>query len=173
MEFDSIYKNAEPKNIKVILIGESPPAQRKNFFYFSPNSDLYNFTKLAFENVYKDKIGKYKSFLDFFKSKGFFLDDLCRKPINDIKDEYKRGSERQYNIDNLSDRLIEYNLIVIIGIMKKIKDHISEAIRLAKIEPKYIFYLGYPTHNKRNISNYVNGLEDIIRKLIQEDVISY
>ena len=172
MEFDSVYKNAKPEIVKVLLIGESPPAQGKNFFYFAPNSDLYNFTKLAFENVHKDKLGKYKNFLDFFKLKGFFLDDLCRKPINDIKDEYERENERQYNIDNLSDRFIEYNPIVIIGIMKKIKDHIAEAIRLSKIEPKYIFYLGYPTHNKRNISNYINGLEDIIRSLIQEEIIS-
>ena len=27
MEFDSIYKNAKPKIVKVLLIGESPPIQ--------------------------------------------------------------------------------------------------------------------------------------------------
>ncbi|GAH05449.1 unnamed protein product, partial [marine sediment metagenome] len=63
---------------------------------------------------------------------------------------------------------VSNNPTVVIEIMKKIQDHIAEAIRLAKIEPRYIFYLGYPTHNKRNISNYVSGLENIIRILIKE-----
>lgn len=168
MEFDNIYQNAEPKIVKILLIRESPPIQKENFFYFAPNSDLYNFTKLAFENVYGEEIKEAASFLEFFKSKGFFLDDLCRKPINDIKEESKREIERQDSIENLAGRLVEYNPIVIIGIMKKIKNHIAEAIRLSKIEPKYIFYLGYPTHNKRNISNYINGLEEIIRSLIEK-----
>jgi len=172
MEFDSIYKNARPENIKVLLIGESPPIQKENFFYFAPNSDLYNFTKLSFENVSDDKINESKSFLEFFKSEGFFLDDLCRKPINNIKDEYERETKRQSNIIFLAQRIAEYNPIVIIGIMKKIKDHIAEAIRLSKIEPKYIYCLGYPTHNKRNISNYINGLEEIIKDLIQEGILN-
>jgi len=55
--------------------------------------------------------------------------------------------------------------------MKKIKYHIVEAIRLSKIEPKHIHYLGYPTHSRRNISNYVEGLEGIIRSLLKEGVI--
>lgn len=172
MEFDNIYKNAKPEIVKVLLIGESPPIQKENFFFFAPNSDLYNFTKLAFENVYGDKIIKSTGFIKFFKSEGFFLDDLCREPINNIKDEYEREIKRQSNIILLAQRIPKYNPIVIIGIMKKIKDHIAEAIRLSKIEPKYIYYLGYPTHNKRNISNYVDGLEDIIRKLILEGIIS-
>ncbi len=171
MEFDKIYKNAKPEIIKVLLIGESPPIQEKNFFYFAPNSDLYNFTKEAFENVYGDKIKESKNFLGFFKSKGFFLDDLCHEPINDIREEYKRELKRQDNIIYLAERLVKHNPMVIIGIMKKIKDHIAEALRLSKIEPRYVYYLGYPTHNKRNISNYIEGLEKILQTLILEEVI--
>jgi hypothetical protein len=171
MEFDNIYKDAKPDIIKVVLIGESPPAQIDNFFYFAPNSDLYNFTKISFQNIYGEKIKEYKNFLDFFKSKGFFLDDLCHKPINDIKNDYERERERQNNINILSCRLEEYNPTVIIGIMKKIKDHIAEAIKLSKTEPKYIYYLGYPTHSKKNIDNYIYGLENVLHTLIQERVI--
>ncbi|NQT67615.1 MAG: hypothetical protein HQ569_08605 [Actinobacteria bacterium] len=173
MNFDNLYKIAKPENIKILLIGESPPAQEENFFYLAPNSDLYNFTKLTFENVFGDKIRKSTSFIKFFKSEGFFLDDLCREPINNIKDEYERETKRQHNIILLAQRIAEYNPIIIIGIMKKIKYHIAEAIRLSKIEPKYIHYLGYPTRNKTNISNYIDGLEDIIRSLIQEGILYY
>ena len=171
MNLENIYKNSKPEIVKVALIGESPPIKEGNLFYFAPDSDLFNFTKEAFDNVYGKKIKEVKSFLSFFKSKGFYLDDLCHKPINDIKDEYKREGERRNSIDCLASRLAEYNPIVIIGIMKKIKDHITEAISLSKIEPLYIFYLGYPTHSKRNILNYINGLESIIRKLVQEGIL--
>ena len=37
MEFDSIYKNAKPEIVKVLLIGESPPIQKENFFYIQNN----------------------------------------------------------------------------------------------------------------------------------------
>lgn len=171
MEFEKFYKDSCPEIVKVLLIGESPPAEEKNFFFFAPNADLYNFTKLAFEKVYGDKINEASNFLEFFKTKGFFLDDLCREPINDIKNEYQRETKRQNNISSLAKRLSGYNPAIVIGIMKKIQYHISEAIRMSKIEPRYIFYLGYPTHNKRNISNYVNGLENILRTLIKDGII--
>ena len=68
MEFDDIYKNFKPEIVKVLLIGESPPANYKKFFFLAPNADLYNFTKLAFEKVYGDKIKESSTFLEFFKS---------------------------------------------------------------------------------------------------------
>ena len=55
--------------------------------------------------------------------------------------------------------------------MKKIKEHIAESIRLSGIKPIHIYFLGYPTKSKKNISNYINGLENILRTLIQEGII--
>ena len=91
--FKEISSKWQPQRIKVLLIGESPPAQAKNFFFYAPNSDLYNFTKKAFENVYKDKISEYPVFLNFFMDLGCFLDDLCEEPVNYISDKNLRRKE--------------------------------------------------------------------------------
>jgi len=59
--------------IRVLFIGESPPAKERFFFFLAPNADLYNFTKQAFELVYKELLRNSDNFLIFLKTWDVFL----------------------------------------------------------------------------------------------------
>ncbi len=160
-KFESIRQFFIPNKIAVLFIAESPPA-KGDFFYYK-KSDLYKFTKDAFLSVYGDLIDK-SNFLDFFKKKNFFLDDLCHKPINHL-DEIDREKQRKLNIPKLSKRIRVYYPEVIIGIMYKIQNHVDVAIEKSNINLKKYYFLPFPTKNKRNINNYIEGLISALEEL--------
>jgi len=83
--------NFKPKNIRFLFIGESMPSGG-TFFYFE-NSNLYNYTKEAF---LKNFNWPNKEFLKYFMSNGFYLDDLCQEPINQLSESDKRKARNAY-----------------------------------------------------------------------------
>lgn len=168
--FKEISSKWRPKRIKLLLIGESPPAQEKNYFFYAPNSDLYNFTKKAFENVYKDKINEYSTFLNFFMDLGCFLDDLCEEPINYIKDKNLRKREWQDSVQSLKRRFIKYHPLITICIMIQIQEYVQEAIQQSVVNTKYL-QLPFPAFNKKNINNYIAGLSEILKSLRKEKIL--
>ena len=64
--WENLRANYQPDNIRVLFIGESPPASGK--FFYREISTLYYATKEAFNNP--------SNFLIKFQNWGFFLDDL-------------------------------------------------------------------------------------------------
>ena len=67
-----------PDDIKVLFVGESPPAGG-DFFYFGVGN-LFNNTKQAFENVLGIKFKTSNGFLNFFKCCSCYLEDLIPIP---------------------------------------------------------------------------------------------
>ena len=169
-KFKEISSQFRPKIIKVLFIGESPPAKERFFFFLAPNADLYNFTKQAFEIAFKDCAIDPNNFLNFFKNLGCFLDDLCENPINHL-DDFTKDKKRIASISSLATRIKEYNPVVIIAIMKKIRNHITKAINISGIKPKHTFFLGYPTRKKEYIDNYIYGLSEILKSLRTEKIL--
>jgi len=152
----------KPENIKVLIVGESPPVQEKNFFFFAPNSDLYNFTKIAYYKAYSEKLSENLEFLNAFMESGCFLDDLCELPINNIKDKNLRIKEWDKSVNSLKNRIIDYNPIAIICIMKQIENYVSKAILLSGIKIQYFYTIGYPAFKKIAIINYIEELSKIL-----------
>ena len=168
--FKEISSKWQPQRIKLLLIGESPPAQANNFFFYAPNSDLYNFTKKAFENVYKDKISEYPAFLNFFMDLCCFLDDLCEEPVNYISDKNLRRKEWVNSVESLKLRLSKNRPLVTVCIMKQIQEYVQEAIQQSGINTKY-FQLPFPAFKKTNIDNYITGLSEILKSLREEKIL--
>ncbi len=75
-----------PKDVRVLFVGESPPASG-NFFYFG-TGNLFNYTKEAFERAFNVRFNTPLAFLNFFKNCGCYLEDLIPIPglnVNDYK----------------------------------------------------------------------------------------
>lgn len=80
-----IRRKFKPAKIRILFIGESPPAS--GTFFYDGNSNLAKYTQHAFENCFGTSVSQMSEFLRFFKEQGCFLDDLCLYPINDIKNK--------------------------------------------------------------------------------------
>jgi len=166
LNHQKLRESFKPSGIKVLFVAESPP-ERDTFFY-SAKSFLHHYTRKAFYTYYKDEIDKlFPSFLDFFKSEGFYLDDLCHKPtkFGDI-----RKDKKQY-IADLSKRFREYNPKAIIITPLMIDGFVREAILLSGliIDPELIFTLYFAGNGFQN--KYVSGLEQALAILISKGII--
>ena len=70
----ALRESFKPDDIKVLFVAESPPIN--DTFFYSAKSGLYGYTKQVFYEFFKKEIDPYNGFLDFFQSKGCYLDDL-------------------------------------------------------------------------------------------------
>jgi hypothetical protein len=80
----------------------------------------------------KQVFGSKETFLEDFKKKGFYLDDLVLMPINKLQDR-ERSKLRQEAIPELAKRLIEYKPKAVVVVMKAILPTIRKALHMAGI----------------------------------------
>ena len=87
MDTEELRKSYKPDKVKILFVGESPPAG--GTFFYNANSNLYRNTKKAFE-IALEKEWSY-DFLSDFKKMGCYLVDLCLIPVNKgmTKKEYR------------------------------------------------------------------------------------
>jgi len=88
-ELREIYK---PREIKCLLIAESPPRSGNKRFFYNPDQEEYDFLfksvmKVIFSNFKNNyRRGQKHEYLQRFKEQGFYLIDAVDTPINDLDD---------------------------------------------------------------------------------------
>lgn len=116
MDYITLSNNFKPEVINILLIGEAPPPNGKNYFYKVP--EIYPARKSSIEDdtslpatIFNHYFGRrpeapqeYEQFLKCLKERGIYLIDILNKPIVIRK---KDGSLDQ---DNLKILLSEENL---------------------------------------------------------------
>lgn len=165
-EFHRIRLKFLPKKVKVLFIGESPPSGGK--FFFFAKSDLFENTKEVFSKVYNKNMGGYE-FLDFFKSLGCYLDDLCFEPVDKLEAEIRRKKCKE-SIDELSVRIKEFEPLVIIVVIKLIKKEVNKAIEKSNINAE-THYLPFPRYEWQQ-ERYKKELEEILIKLQKKRILN-
>jgi hypothetical protein len=121
-ELEELRRSFRPVRITTLFVGESAP-QSGRFFYCG-NSSLFHGMKRAF--------GNRDTFLEDFKGKGFYLDDLVLKPVNKLE-RRERSRLRWASAARLAERLVEYKPKAIVVVMRAIKPMVQEAMRKAGI----------------------------------------
>jgi hypothetical protein len=121
-KLEELRKSFRPDRITTLFVGESAP-QSGRFFYCG-NSSLFHGMKRAF--------GNQAMFLEDFKGKGFYLDDLVLKPVNKLE-RPERSKLRWASTAKLAERLVEYKPKAIVVVMRAIKPMVTEAMRRAGI----------------------------------------
>ena len=164
-EFKRIRLKYLTEKVKVFFIGEAPPAGGK-FFYLA-KSDLFENTREVFLKVYNKKIGGYE-FLDFFKSLGCYLDDLCFEPVDDLPAEVRK-TKCKGSVDELSERIKKFDPLVIIVVIKCIKEEVDEAIKKSGVNIR-TYYLPFPRYIWQQ-EKYKKELEEILIKLRREKIL--
>jgi hypothetical protein len=121
-KLEELRKSFRPDPITTLFVGESAPDSGR--FFYSGNSSLFHAMKRAF--------GSQETFLDDFKRKGFYLDDLALTPINKL-DKHERSRLRWKATADLAKRLMNYEPKAIVVVMRAIKPMVQEAMRKAGI----------------------------------------
>jgi len=163
-----LRENYTPEIIKVLFVAEAPP--EADTFFYSAKSFFYGYTLQVFETFFDKDINGTK-FLDFFKTAGFYLDDLSHVPM--AFDEI--CSNKDSLIKNLKDRINLYNPTAIIITPKRIEGFVRQAISLSspvnKIDPENIFPLYFPGNGWQN--KYISGLKSALYSLIRKRIVSW
>ena len=162
-EYERIRASYRPPTIKVLLIGESRPAQG-TFFYYG-DSSLLSYTRKAFSTVLGREFASASEFLNYFRDAGFFLDDLCLKPVNHMEPQ-PRKLARKASVSELAARIKAYSPRAIICIMKTIAPLVIDAVDLSGITLEFGFHrVSFPAMS--NEQDYRLGLENTLRELRQ------
>ncbi|HWA94624.1 MAG TPA: hypothetical protein VG844_08470 [Terracidiphilus sp.] len=140
-----------PDRITTLFVGESAPQSGR--FFYSSNSSLFHAMKRAF--------GEGTIFLEDFKRKGFYLDDLVLVPVNKLE-RSERTRLRWTSVAGLTERLVEYKPRAVVVVMKAIMPMVREAMRNAGLmrEP---FCIPHPAFG--NWTRFHNAMTKIIDDL--------
>jgi hypothetical protein len=115
-----------PTDIRVLFIGESPPAG--GTFFYHANSNLYNATREAFQAAIP-ALREEPVFLDAFERLGCYLEDLCEQPVNDLDmRDPMRLQARADGVTPLARRMRRFSPQVVVVVMKAIAGDATRAL---------------------------------------------
>ena len=150
-ELEELRKSFLPGYVTTLFVGESAPESGR--FFYSGNSSLFHAMKRAF--------GNQEAFLQDFRKRGFYLDDLVLTPVNKLE-KRKRTRLRQEAVPELAKRLIEYKPKAIVVVMQAILPVVRKAMQMAGIsyEP---FCVPHPAFG--NWTRFHNAMTKILSDL--------
>jgi hypothetical protein len=148
---EELRKSFGPGLITTLFVGESAPDSGR--FFYSSDSSLFRAMKRAF--------GNRETFLEDFKKKGFYLDDLVLTPINKLE-RRERSRRRQEAVPELAKRLVEYKPKAVVVVMRAILPMVRQAMSKAGItyEP---YCVPHPAFG--NWTRFSNAMTEIIDDL--------
>jgi len=123
---------------------------------------MTSYTARAFEKAHKQDFSSQDQtkFLEYFKTCGCYLDDVCHFPIDGFDDE-KRAQTLAENVPALTSRLKDFRPEAIAIVLKKIETHVRVAIVQAEIKPK-VFVLPFPGYGYQG--KYIDLMEKIVKR---------
>lgn len=137
-ERETLRESFRPKRIRILFIGEAPPASGR--FFYSANSGLYRAMRDAFSAV-NPRIDD-TNFLRLFQASGCYLTDLYPAPVDHL-DEKLRRRARVAGEDTLSEELMRLRPEKIAPLLRAITNHVKHAAVRAKWRGE-IIELPYP-----------------------------
>lgn len=159
MERDLIRQSFRPKQIKVIFIGESPPAN--GHFFYDGNSSMFRYMAKVFGNVFGPDLTEDK-FLQQFMTAHCFLDDLSYEPINNLTRE-ERQIIANNSIEVLAERLKQYQPEYVVSVLMSIDEPVRKAVTLAGLQVP-VFAVPFPGQGQQ--TRFVDELTRILTPIL-------
>jgi hypothetical protein len=160
-EREKLRESFRPPDIKLLFIGESPPASGR--FFYSANSGLYRAMRGAFqiaESTIQDE-----SFLKVFKERGCYLTDLSPEPIDHLAPEERRVLRRRAE-KHLAQQIKRLQPLMIAPVLRSIAMNVENAASLAAWRGR-IVQLPYPGRWSRHREAFLEALVPVIQRLNQ------
>ncbi len=151
MNVEELRRKYRPDSVLALFVGESSPAG--GTFFYAGNSQMYRYMREVF--------GHPPDFLEWFKAKGYYLDDLSLRPINWNTTSERRKAHRG-NIPGLAQRIGEYDPIVIVTVLKSIGPAVEAAIEMASSRAQH-HVVAFPGNGQQG--RFRREMAEIIPKL--------
>ena len=108
LNYKELRERYKPREIKCLLIAESPPRSEDKRFFYNPDQEKYDFLfksvmEAIFPDFKKNRKGQKHRYLQRFKEQGFYLIDAVDTPINDRK----RRERNKIIRENLKNKIKE------------------------------------------------------------------
>jgi hypothetical protein len=159
-QFEQLRRRYKPETIRILFVAESPPAG--GTFFYSANSNLYQYTRDAFEFAFGKGVAEGKEFLRYFQNRGCYLDDLCLVAVNHMK-RPDRLRCRKEGVPPLAKRMREHTPRAIVVIKSDIDRHVADAADIAGLGELPRWTLPFPAMSWQG--QYVEKLSSLLPKL--------
>jgi hypothetical protein len=155
---DAARRAYQPPNVRLLFVGESPPAAGR-FFYYG-DSGLAVHTRQAFDAASMPTFDM-DSFLAFFKARGCYLVDLCRVPVNSLPDA-ERAEAREAGVAELAETVAQLRPDAVIAVMKDIESLVIRAVAQAGVPATPVHAVPFPSHGhgakyEREVARLLTG----------------
>ena len=124
---DRLRRQYRPRRVRVLLVGESPPASGRHFY--DANSGLYRAVRDTFAATQPSIDGR--DFRERFRDHGWFLCDLSDRPVNRLRPA-KRQAAHALGINRLAGVLRRWRPQAVVVVVTAVGRHVRRAIRQAK-----------------------------------------
>ena len=161
--YEQLRHRYKPINIRVLFVGESPPAG--GTFFYKADSNLYHFTQRAFLDVFGVAFED-KRFLDSFKSIGCYLEDLCPRAINKTN-KAERKRHWVAGVESLTKCIRAAPPRAIVTVMRAIARHVNKAACKAGVDSTQIYSLPFPAFGHQQ--SYLVELKKVLNKLREDN----
>jgi hypothetical protein len=158
-ERERLRRRYRPAQIRLLFIGESPPASGR--FFYRRDSGLYRAIRDTFRMVDASITGD--TFLDMFQTSGCYLIDLCAGPVDHL-DASSRRAACLVGEQELTRNIRRFKPTAIVTLVKSIRDNVRRAAAQSGWQGP-ILVLPYPgrwaSHRKVFIERLAPQLEQL------------
>jgi hypothetical protein len=141
MNLEGLRQQYHPDRIRVLFVGESPPA--RGAFFYKGDSGLARYTKEAFEQAYELPKLDMTDFLRGFKAAGCYLDDLCLEPVNKMRMSDRRAAWKRA-VEDMANRIKEAQPELIVPVLRSIENSVRQSAERAGLLGRMRAALHYP-----------------------------
>jgi hypothetical protein len=156
---ERLRRSFRPERIRLLFIGESPPASGR--FFYSANSGLYRAMHAAFQIAGTEVDDE--NFLARFQARGYYLMDLCRKPVDHL-DPIERRAMRKAGETFLTRELKRLQPGMIAPVLRSIVGNVENAAARANWQGE-VLQFPYPGRWSRHRATFIEALVPVIRRL--------
>jgi hypothetical protein len=158
-ERERLRQSFRPPHIRLLFIGESPPASGR--FFYSGNSGLYRAMRAAFQ-IADSKIDD-ENFLCAFRALGCYLTDLSHEPVDHLEPALRREMRRRGE-KSLARDITRFQPDIIAPVLRSIVGNVENAIARADWRGQ-ILHFPYPGRWSRHRKAFIDALVPVIRRL--------
>ena len=162
--YERLRQSYRPERVgvltKVLMVGESRPYSGE--FFYCTDSNLFFKTRDAFKLTYGETVRDGTDFLRQFQGNGFYLVDLCGRPVNRGMTDDERETERGNGERRLRRELgrLSPNTDVVV-VMKAIMENVKRA---ARNRPDLVLRPPLPFPRPEHASRYVREMAEFLRR---------